>query len=191
MKPLLSIIIPYYKTLTQTKHLFERLEPQLTDEVEVIIIDDGCNEKELDNLKAKVIHLEHNSGGASKPRNVGLDNAQGEYIVFCDSDDDIAYCYINEILNKIKTDDFDYCYFGWQSPHFCVMIDNEPPGWNCCIWNCIYKKSLIGDERFNPNLVVGEDYDFNIRVRRGKRSNILKILYYYSDTPNSLIKRKG
>lgn len=53
---LLSIIIPYYNTLQETKELFKILEPQLNDKVEVLLIDDGCNEKELDKLKARVIH---------------------------------------------------------------------------------------------------------------------------------------
>lgn len=185
----LSIIIPYYNCLKQTKKLFCVLEPQLTDEVEVILVDDGCNEKELDNLKANVIHLEKNSGGASKPRNVGLDNATGEYITFIDADDSITYEYIDTILKKIKNEDFDYCYFGWRSDHFFIIIDDEPPIWNCCVWNCIYKKSLIGDERFNVDLVIGEDYDFNVRVRKGKKAIISKVLYQYNDTPNSLIKR--
>ena len=90
----LSIIIPYYKTLEYTKKLFAVLEPQLTPQVEVILIDDGCNETELDNLKAKVIHLDKPSGNASHPRNVGLDNAKGEYIAFIDSDDLITNNYI-------------------------------------------------------------------------------------------------
>ena len=84
---LISIITPYYKTLHQTKHLAAILEPQLDDSIEWIIIDDGCHEQELDNLKAKVIHLENNSGGGSVPRNVGLDTARGQYILFIDSDD--------------------------------------------------------------------------------------------------------
>ena len=99
----LSIITPYYNTLEYTKKLAEMLEPQLTDDIEWIIIDDGCNEKELDKLKAKVIHLEKNSGGASRPRNIGLDNACGEYIAFIDSDDMVSNDYIECILNNEKT----------------------------------------------------------------------------------------
>ena len=74
----LSIITPYYNRLEYIKKLAEVLEPQLDQDVEWIIIDDGCNEKELDTLKATVYHLPTNSGGASVPRNVGLDNAKGE-----------------------------------------------------------------------------------------------------------------
>ena len=100
----LSIITPYYKTLEPTLKLAEVLEPQLTDDVEWIIVDDGCHEKELDKLKAKVIHLEHNSGAAGKPRNIGLDSAKGKYIAFIDSDDMITEDYVDTILNKLGTD---------------------------------------------------------------------------------------
>jgi hypothetical protein len=69
------------------------------------------------------------------------------------------------------------------------MIEEVPPFWNNSIWNCIYKRELIGDNRFDPALQIGEDEQFNIQVRHGKRANILKILYYYHDTPDSLMKR--
>ena len=90
----LSIITPYYNTLKYTLRLAEILQPQLTKEIEWIIVDDGCNEKALDNLKAKVIHLPNNSGGASRPRNVALDIAKGDYIAFIDSDDIVRHDYI-------------------------------------------------------------------------------------------------
>lgn len=186
----LSIIIPYYNCLIYIKELFKVLEPQLNDNIEVIVVDDGCHEKELDKFKAKVIHLDKNSGGASVPRNTGLDIAKGEYIAFIDADDMISEDYIKQILQKIDTEDFDYCYIGWQSPSFSVIIDDNPPNWNMSVWNCIYKKNIIRNERFNPDIIIGEDYDFNVRVRKGKKTSIKKYLYYYNDTPNSLMKRK-
>lgn len=183
----LSIITPYYKTLKETQRLAETLELQLNDGVEWIIIDDGCNELELDKLKATVIHLDKNSGGASKPRNVGLDNAKGEYIVFIDSDDLVSDDYISKILNKINTSTFDYCLFSWQFNGIRkdeVIIEDEPPIWNCSVWNCIYKNTK---ERFNENLKIAEDYDFNLRARKGKKENIKDILYFYNDgRPESL-----
>lgn len=185
----LAIITPYYNTLEYTQRLAEVLKPQLTDEVEWFIIDDGCNEDKLDNLPATIIHLKENSGGASIPRNIGLDFANSEYITFIDSDDMVTNDYIQTILDKINTEYFDYCYFGWSSPSFFVEINEEPPKWNCSVWNCVYNSKQIGEERFNPDIVIGEDYDFNLRVKKGVRKNINKILYYYNDTPNSLMKR--
>lgn len=54
---LLSVIIPYYNTLKETTKLMEVLEPQLNDNVEVIIVDDGCHEQALDYYNANIIHL--------------------------------------------------------------------------------------------------------------------------------------
>ena len=167
----LSIITPYYKTLEYTLKLAAILMPQLTNDVEWIIVDDGCNETRLDKLKStnvQVIHLEKNSGGASKPRNVGLDVATGDYLAFIDSDDLIEINYIDTILNKIK-EGFDYCYIGWKNHIF--TIEGKPPEWNCCVWNTIYNKNIIGKERFREDLVIAEDYDFNVRVRKGKKAN--------------------
>lgn len=188
----LSIIIPYYNQPANMKKLIPLLDKQMNDEVEVIIIDDGCNaffNVEQPKNKFYVIHLEKNSGGASIPRNVGLDNAKGKYIVFIDSDDLVSDNYIQTILDKTK-EEWDYCYISWKGKSNRIIIQEEPPKWNCCVWNCIYKKDIIGNERFKPELKMAEDYDFNNRVHKGKRANITKIIYYYNeDTPNSLTKQ--
>ena len=175
----LSIITPFYNTLSYTKKLAEVLDPQLTEEVEWIIIDDGTNEKELDNLKAKVIHLEYNSGNASRPRNIGLEVAKGEYIVFIDSDDLVYDNYVETIINKIDNDKFDYCYFGWENKDLKYEILDEPLEWNHSVWNCVYKREIIGNEQFNVKYNLDEDGDFNNRVRKGKKANIPEILYIY------------
>lgn len=179
----LSIIIPYYDRPKYIKRLLEVLEPQLTNETELIIVDD-CSPIPLD---YPCIRLNENSGGASIPRNVGLDKAKGKYIAFIDSDDLVSDDYIETILNKTK-EEWDYCFISWKTSANTIIIKDNPPNWNCCVWNCIYKKEIIGNERFNPNLRIAEDYDFNIRVRKGKKANIEKVLYYYNETSKSIMR---
>lgn len=201
-KKKLTIITPYYNTLTYTINLANVLLPQLRGDIEWLIVDDGCHEHALDRLydvvyydkraindiNIRVIHLDEPSGNASHPRNVGLDNATGEYIVFVDSDDLVTNDYIYKIRKKIYNEDFDYCYFSWASRDMRTetdyvakyIIEDEPCEWNRSVWDCIYKRSLIGDERFNIEMLLGEDGDFNDRVRKGKKSNILDILYLYN-----------
>lgn len=179
----LSIIIPYYDRPKYIKRLLEVLEPQLTNETELIIVDD-CSPIPLD---YPCIRLNENSGGASIPRNVGLDRAKGKYIAFIDSDDSVSDDYIETILNKTK-EEWDYCFISWKTSANTIIIKDNPPNWNCCVWNCIYKKEIIGKERFNPNLRIAEDYDFNIRVRKGKKANIEKVLYYYNETSKSIMR---
>lgn len=185
----LSICSPYHNALPYILELATILEPQITNEVEWVVVDDGCNEKGLDNLKAKVIHLPTNSGGASIPRNVALENATGEYITFIDADDLITEDYIKQLLDKINNEDFDICYISWKSDVFDVVIDKEPPSWNCSVWSRLYKRDVIGDIRFDPNLVIGEDYKFNASIITNNTTSIKKPIYYYRDTPGSLMKR--
>lgn len=185
----LSIIIPVHNRKKNLDDLLKELSPQKTEEVEIIIVDDGSDIPYITDYDVKLIRLIECSGGASVPRNVGLEYVKGEYITFIDSDDMISNDYIQTILDKTK-EDWDYCYISWKGKTNTVIIKDEPPKWNCCVWNCIYKRSLIGNERFKTELKMAEDYDFNIRVRKGKKANITKILYYYNeDTPNSLTKQ--
>lgn len=174
----LSIITPYYKTLKETKKLAEVLEPQLTDDIEWIIVDDGCNEKELDKLKAKVIHLPKNSGGAGKPRNVGLDNATGDYITFVDSDDLVSNDYIQTILRKLKA---DIIFISWKCKTVEVKMKTKPPKWNCAVWCRVYRQEIIQGIRFREDLKIAEDWCFNQEVKYESSTCISKTIYYYND----------
>ena len=174
----LSIIIPYYNTLELTKRLMERLKSQLRKDVEVIIVDDGCNEKELDYFNAKVIHLPTNSGGASKPRNVGLDNATGEYIAFIDSDDLVSDDYIERIFHKMGV---DLIYLSWKGNTITVPIHNNPPKWNCAVWCRVYRRNVIGDVRFDETLRIAEDYKFINEIKINTHTSIKEYVYFYNN----------
>ena len=186
---LISIVIPYYKTYEETVRLLDVLIPQLK-ETEIILIDDGCHDERLDKYsdKVNVIHSEEN-GGLSHARNIGIKNAKGKYIVFVDSDDLVSNDYIETLLNKIKTSEFDYCYFSWKAlnSNLKVIIKDNPPSWNWAVWNAIYKKEYV--ELFDDNVRIYEDVPWQqiMRAKNGKKEIIDKILYYYNDgRPGSL-----
>lgn len=191
----LSIIIPYYKTYEETIKLLNILIPQLTNETEVFLIDDGCKEERLDIYKDKIniIHLEENHG-LSYARNRGIEQAKGEYIVFIDSDDYVANDYIETIIKKINTSEFDYCYFSWQmiNQKDIIRILDNPPTWNLAVWNAVYKREYV--ELFDENIRFCEDVPWQIKMRakNGKKEIIDKILYYYNDgRPGSLTATGG
>lgn len=184
----LSIITPYYNCLKYTKMLAEILEPQLTEEIEWIIIDDGCNEKELDNLNAIVIHLPFNNGCAGIPRNYGLAVASGEYVTFIDADDLVSSNFISKILNKINITTFDYCLMNWRKIDntFKIDVSNGRPEWNCSVWGIVYKKENIKDLRFTDKKIA-EDYEFNTVALKGVEEKITdEFLYLYNSNPNGI-----
>ena len=187
----LSIITPYHNCLEYIEKLANVLIPQLTEEVEWIIIDDGDNEKYLDTLNATVIHLPNNTGCAGIPRNYGLDVAKGEYITFVDADDCVRNDFVEKIINKINTSDFDYCLINWEFIFYNDIVDvtNGRPFWNRSVWGIIYKKDLIGNTRFN-NARIGEDDKFLTDVLKGKEEKLLESIYIYNYNPNGLSKKE-
>ena len=179
----LSIIIPYYNTYEYIRNLLVMLKYQITDEIEIIIVDDGCNEKDLDRFEKdniKIIHLPKNSGGASKPRNVGIDNAKGEYITFIDSDDMVSDNYISKILKVIEKKP-DIVFLSWESKAQKVIMNIQPPKWNCAVWCRVYKRDIIGNVRFDESLRIAEDWKFNQEVKWKTKACIKEIVYYYNN----------
>ena len=137
----LSIIIPYYNTWEYTEKLLNVLEPQIKKSIEVILIDDGCNETRLDKFKfVKITHLDKNYG-ASHAWNVGLSQATGEYIGFIDSDDMVTSNYIDTLLYAIEKENTDEIIFGfWRSNNLKKYV--RVPICQA-IWKAIYKKWLV------------------------------------------------
>lgn len=94
--PILSIIVPVYKTEPYLDACVKSIMAQTLQDWEMILVDDGspdrcpemCDEYASQDNRIKVIH-QHN-GGLSRARNQGVLNSSGKYIAFVDSDDDIA-----------------------------------------------------------------------------------------------------
>ena len=192
----LSIIIPYYNAEPYTSRLLDCLAPQVTKDVEVIVVDDGSDIPFKTEYKwCNVIRKEN--GGVSSARNIGLDVANGDYLSFIDADDMVSDKYVDTILKTLKTGRYDYINLSWESisREYQVKLETENdkfPTWNRSIWNRVYKRSIIGDYRFNTNKSFGEDSEFLREVIKDgmKKTFILDIMYYYNtETPNSLTKR--
>lgn len=96
----ISIIVPVYNTEKYVKKCLDALTKQKTkQEIEILIINDGSNDKSELNIKeymnknpeANIKYYTQKNAGISESRNRGLKKATGDYVLFVDSDD-----YINE-----------------------------------------------------------------------------------------------
>lgn len=194
----LSIIIPCYNAEPYINELLDCLDKQVTKDVEVIVIDDGSKKPFLPDYEWVQLIRQENAG-ASAARNKGLDVAKGQYVAFIDADDLVAENYITTILEKIKAEKFDYCYMswktmpgGWNCDVKLRHIEDKFPAFNLCVWNRIYRRSMIGKVRFNTKKLVAEDAQFirEVKEEGRKKAFISEYMYYYrSQTPDSLTKR--
>lgn len=190
MNKLLSIVIPAYNTGIYLRDLLDILHPQITEEVECIVIDDSTDgmtfnfEKDFPN----VIYKRRQPDCVASARNCGINNTTGKYIAFIDSDDLVVNNYVDIIINKIKIEDFDYCFISWKyikEVNPPIIIYDNCPEWNWTVWNRVWRRDFIGQNRFNENRYTNEDAEFISAILGGNnsykynRKNIVDILYAY------------
>ena len=109
MKTQISVILPIYNI--QTDYLmkcFDSLLNQTFDHAEYIMIDDGsenyvqeiCRQYSAVDSRFKYIRIDHS--GVSEARNIGITNAEGEYICFVDPDDWLSEVYLDALYRLIE-----------------------------------------------------------------------------------------
>lgn len=187
----LSLIIPYYNTYEYTIKLLKELQLQKTDEVEVILVDDGCNEQRFDYFSGSftIIHSEH--VGASAAWNIGIRQATGAFIGFIDSDDMIMMNYVEELIDAINKDLADEIIFDWidLGTNKLVSLPNSKP-----IWKAIYRREIV--PFFDEDRVYHTDWPFQAKLHKTPhtRKHIDKTLYEYrSIRENSIswLRKRG
>ena len=113
MEPLISVVIPVYKTEKYVIKSVNSILTQTYKNIEVILVDDGspdacpaiCDELCKTDSRISVIHKEN--GGLSSARNAGIDKAQGKYILFLDSDDTLENYAIKDMAEKASEEKCD------------------------------------------------------------------------------------
>lgn len=108
MNPFISIIVPVYNSEKTLHRCVDSILNQTFVDWELLLIDDGsidssgkiCDEYVKKDKRIIVFHKEN--GGASSARNCGLDNACGEWVTFCDSDDFVYPNWLNNYVENIS-----------------------------------------------------------------------------------------
>jgi glycosyltransferase involved in cell wall biosynthesis len=88
-----SVIIPTYNRAYLVKRAIDSVTKQTFQDIEIIIVDDASTDNTENIIKTlndkRILYIKHKERkGASAARNTGIENAQGEYIAFLDSDDE-------------------------------------------------------------------------------------------------------
>ena len=198
----LSILIAYYNIEKYIGELLDALIPQIRDDVEVILLDDGSdvpfvNTPEYAKITSniRVIRIEPNQG-LSHARNIGIEEAAGDYLSFIDGDDVVSKDFVEQVLERIAGNP-DYIELSWRA------LDNSDNRFNNkatateklanpSVCTRVFRKGFIGSLRFNELKDASEDEDFtrHLKMDRGGRAFVDKYVYFYRvDRENSLSMR--
>ncbi|WP_252109654.1 MULTISPECIES: glycosyltransferase family 2 protein [unclassified Halomonas] len=128
--PLVSIIVPVFNVEFYLYECLDSVRRQTYGRLEIIVVEDCSTDGSLAKLDAhleddrvRVIQHDTNSG-LSAARNTGIEAAQGEFVLFVDSDDAIAPELVETCLARAIETEADVVMFD-----FAVFHDGEPlPG---------------------------------------------------------------
>lgn len=108
-----SIILPVYNVEQYIKKCLESIQQQTYPNLEVIIVNDGATDKSVEyceqickiDSRFSVTHKEN--GGLSDARNVGIDKAKGDYLIFVDSDDFVSQDMVSYLVSSMENNEAD------------------------------------------------------------------------------------
>lgn len=194
----ISIIVPIYKVENELVRCVESLINQTYDNIEIILVDDGspddcpiiCDQYAKQDFRIKVIHK--SNGGLSDARNCGLRAAEGDYILYVDSDDyiDPDSCFrFAELVERFHPDiivgnaleingdqkrtwnhtalEENVCY----SAEDYIIRSIYANEWYAPVWMNLYKRTyLLKNDLFFKKGILHEDME------------ILPRLFFYADS---------
>lgn len=219
--PKISIIVCVYNSEKFLKKCIESILNQTFKDFELIIVDDGSiddSEKiyrdfEKIDKRIKIVKKEQNSGLADA-RNVGIENATGDYIGFVDSDDWIEKdMYKILYYNAVEFNaDISTCRAYVDFPNYTLTIPLPDEEYKKVIkmnkdyiisfmksqyyiyamWNKLIKRKLFNNLRFLPNTLYEDDYMVLPLLERAKIIVLdSSVKYHYIQNINSIMHRKN
>lgn len=220
--PKVSILVPVYNVEKYLRECLDSLINQTLYDIEIICINDGStdnslkilNEYEKKDKRIKIINKQNTGYGASM--NIGLDNAQSEYIGIVESDDFVENTMFEDLyalagknnLDIIKSDFYFYTGKNKQSRHAgrikkkntgkilsikddVFMLKTMPS-----IWSAVYRKEFLKENDIHFLETPGASYQdtsFSFKtLAAAKRLMFTNKAYYYyrQDNPASSVKSK-
>lgn len=182
-----SVIIPIYNAEKTLARCLDSILRQPFSDYELLLINDGSGDgsdaicREYASTYSCVRYFAKENGGVSSARNLGLEQAKGEYILFVDSDDYVSEDYFALLSHTLESNAVDLLMFGyrnfggasteWDTGVFCEETESgvaKRISFAVCqylfssLLSKAFKRQIIERDnmRFGNDLAIGEDQAF-------------------------------
>lgn len=214
MENLVSIVVPAYNVSEYLDYCVQSLIAQTYDNIEILLVNDGSTDQTGDICDAYAekdsrIHVLHKSnGGVSSARNMGIENAKGQFIMFVDGDDWLNSDAVELLLNRILETKADICFcnsYYKDEDTVCVAttFDTEDsvvpaidiakrhlhysfiasPCLSICRFPLVSPSKTGIHPKFSEEIHTLEDWEYNFRlILSAKEISILSTPYYHYRT---------
>ena len=210
VNPQITVIVPIYNAESYLRDCLNSILNQTFFDFEAILVNDGSTDNSLSIIKEysqkdeRFRYVDKQNEGVSATRQRGLEEARGEFVIHCDSDDIVSPSWLKELYNAITESsadmaicDFERIYKDQkmvfiqrptqlESAQIAMDIVNGKI-WGVC-WNKLIRLSCIRNNgiSFNPNMRLNEDSLFNclLLLKNIKVVYVSEILYFYQSFVN-------
>lgn len=203
--PLVSIVTPVFNRVHIIQPTIESVIAQNYKNWELLLVDDGSSDNIEtfikdnygDDLRIKFIKRERLPKSASTCRNVGIENANGDFVIFLDSDDLLEKFCLEQRINAMNNNvdlDFAVFRFSFIDPNGVCVENNYNNGkdplinflsnksyWNitCPIWRKPFLEKIHG---FNQKFLRYQDIEMHIRAITTTDVKYKIFFEYYPDS---------
>lgn len=209
LMPKISVIMPVYNAEKYLDRSISSILSQSFSDFELILVNDGSSDLSADicdnyaaiDPRVKVIHKPN--GGVSSARNLGLDNASGQWICFVDSDDIVKPHAFQVLMDCTPADlivsEYDFItvsgnhIFGqvagdgrYSGTAIFDVVAQWPWMYWAAPWNKLFSANIIRENhlRYNTHITIEEDLVFNFRYLLHVHSMVTTAALTYSYCEN-------
>lgn len=201
MKPLVSVIIPYYNRPQMLLRAVRSVMAQDYPNIEVIVVDDASTEapQQLEEFESVILLQNKQNSGPGACRNTGMQSASGDYFAFLDCDDYWAPTFISACMSvfKISSKNTIFVYansylvnkeettglrYGKIVATTTIIPDIFVSGRPWCTSACLWNRKLLGDQQWLSTR-NWEDYAFDTEaaVKSNQIGFVSEPLVYYEE----------
>ena len=179
--PSISIIIPVYNTENFLSQCLESIIIQSFSDFEVICINDGSTDDSLKILEeykkrdSRIKIISKANEGQGIARNVGLQNAEGKYILFLDSDDWLEKDALSILYNEMEISDADILFFNVYN--YSEINKQRTEYSYASPYLNLFGENVFLPEKAKERLFIPPSYPFKIY----KKSTLDELNYHYSN----------
>lgn len=213
----ISLVAPVYGVEKYIAKFAESVLDQTYQDIQFVFVNDGTKDRSMEilrqlieeryaHLKQRILIVDKENGGLPSARKAGLDVAEGEYILFADSDDWLETDAVEKVMAKADETDADIVYFdlvkeyghrtsykrerdytGKTKEDFIVNMFNYK-SFGYTVTKCFKRKLYTDNVIYMPKLGMHEDIYLMSQIifYAGSLVHIPEALYHYrKDNPDS------
>lgn len=181
--PKFSVIVPAHNSASYISKGLKSVTDQSFKDYELIVVCDACtdNTKEIaESFGAKTYEVNFHQDGQT--RNVGIDHATGEWILFLDDDDWFLHEFAFEMLAQavgLRNEDVFMFSSIWARAGYARNTHDRHL---ISVWNKAWRREFLGDDCRFSNVRYISDVDFHNSVfRKNPKVVIWDMPFYYHD----------